>query len=148
MHAIDSDYLPGDQTPCGVYRVPAGYLQCRLKHCVQDNLQWHFFPRLDTVMRESLLNALNQTLHFPDYFGHNWDAAWDCLSEQVWPEGKRQILHLCIDADTFLAESDLHTFVELMVDACTCWASNNTACLVLIETDRRDSQTLNQLSSL
>jgi len=148
MHSTDSDELRNDKSPCGVYRVPAGYLQCCQSQPDQANLQWYFFPSLDVVVRESLLNALSETLHFPDYFGHNWDAAWDCLSEQVWSDNKRQIIHLRIDADTFLAESDLHTFVELMDDACTCWASNNTACLVLIETDRRDSQTLNQLRSL
>lgn len=148
MHTINSDKLPGEQSSYGVYRVPAGYLQSQLNQTNGEKLQWHLFPRLATVKRNSLLGALSATLHFPDYFGHNWDAAWDCLSEQLWPEGQQQIVHLCFDNDTELAEPDLHTFIELMEEACQHWAAQKMACQVLIETDRQDSQTLNALKSL
>lgn len=148
MPGISSIKPLGDKTPGGVYRAPLGYLQSQSNKCAREDMQWHIFPRLETVIRESLLDALNEALCFPDYFGHNWDAAWDCLSEQVWPLGKLQILYLRIAADVSLAESDLRTFVELMNDACKHWAEQHTACYVLIESDRYDSQTLNELSSL
>lgn len=142
MQPVNRAELPSDSLPCGVYRVAPGYLQGRIDQCAREDLQWHLFPHLKAVTRETLLAALSETLHFPDYFGHNWDAAWDCLSEQVWPSNKLHILHLRIDAEACLAETDVQTFVELMKDACQHWAAQNTVCYVLIETGRDDSQAL------
>lgn len=31
--------------------------------------------------REALFDALAEALSFPDYFGRNWDAVADCLSD-------------------------------------------------------------------
>lgn len=31
--------------------------------------------------KTSLLTALDNALNFPDYFAHNWDSAWDCLTD-------------------------------------------------------------------
>ena len=148
MQPTSRDGLSSDPLPCGVYRVPLGYLQSRIDQSALQDLQWHLFPHLEAVTRESLLTALSETLSFPDYFGHNWDAAWDCLSEQVWPSGQLHILHLRIEADAFLAETDVQTFVELMDDACQHWAAQNTVCYVLIEADRHDSKTINELKRI
>lgn len=35
------------------------------------------------VSKESVLNALSTAFDFPDYFGHNWDAAFDCLCDAM-----------------------------------------------------------------
>ncbi|WP_367111329.1 barstar family protein [uncultured Psychrobacter sp.] len=29
----------------------------------------------------NLLKALDKALSFPNYFAHNWDSAWDCLTD-------------------------------------------------------------------
>ncbi|WLP94895.1 barstar family protein [Psychrobacter sp. M13] len=31
--------------------------------------------------KATLLTALDKALSFPDYFAHNWDSAWDCLTD-------------------------------------------------------------------
>ena len=33
--------------------------------------------------KESFLGTLSAALQFPDYFGYNWDAFYDCLSDSV-----------------------------------------------------------------
>ncbi|WP_367108490.1 barstar family protein [uncultured Psychrobacter sp.] len=35
----------------------------------------------EVLDKASLLIALDNTLSFPDYFAHNWDSAWDCLTD-------------------------------------------------------------------
>lgn len=35
------------------------------------------------VTKDSVLNALSTAFDFPDYFGHNWDAAFDCLCDAI-----------------------------------------------------------------
>lgn len=34
--------------------------------------------------REVLLDELSRRLHFPDYFGGNWDALWECIRDLSW----------------------------------------------------------------
>jgi len=31
--------------------------------------------------KESLLTSLAKVANFPSYFAHNWDSAWDCLTD-------------------------------------------------------------------
>src|SRR5690625_5058438 len=36
--------------------------------------------------KAELLASIAQALEFPDYFGHNWDALGDCLTDLSWLE--------------------------------------------------------------
>ena len=38
-------------------------------------------PIGDVLDKETLLNSLAKVANFPDYFAHNWDSAWDCLTD-------------------------------------------------------------------
>ena len=38
-------------------------------------------PIGDVLDKESLLKSLAKAAHFPSYFAHNWDSAWDCLTD-------------------------------------------------------------------
>jgi len=42
--------------------------------------------------KKAFLNAAAQALRFPDYFGHNWDAFYDCLIELEHGEGGTLLL--------------------------------------------------------
>lgn len=35
----------------------------------------------EVLDKKALLTALGIALSFPDYFAHNWDSAWDCLTD-------------------------------------------------------------------
>lgn len=35
----------------------------------------------DIVDKTTLLSGLNSVAHFPEYFAHNWDSAFDCLTD-------------------------------------------------------------------
>lgn len=39
---------------------------------------------VDVHSKDELFRELSDTLSFPDYFGHNWDALWDCLNDFHW----------------------------------------------------------------
>ena len=43
---------------------------------------------------KALLEELYQRLHFPDYFGSNWDALWECIRDLSWlPPGPVVLKH-------------------------------------------------------
>ena len=42
--------------------------------------------------KEQLLKNIAQALEFPDWFGHNWDALEDCLTDLSWREAPAHVL--------------------------------------------------------
>jgi hypothetical protein len=50
---------------------------------------------LDVVVidaRENLFDSMARALGFPDWFGRNWDALEDCLSDLSWRQGSGHVL--------------------------------------------------------
>lgn len=114
---------------CGIYRMAAG----EPTTAANPALCWKSLASLPHIDRASLLSALGTTLAFPDYYGQNWDAAWDCLTELDWPSGQLLALHLPIAPDSEVVEADLEIFLELLQDACQHWAERGRALCLLIE---------------
>ncbi len=68
-----------------------------------------------TQGKEQLLMRIAQGLSFPDYFGENWDALIDCLSDLTWSQASEAIIDHAGIPD--LPVSDLRLYLESIVDA-------------------------------
>lgn len=71
-----------------------------------------------------LLTECARALDFPDYFGHNWDALEECLTDLEWLPAKGYIL-LITDAGCVLPddEEEYETFLEILRDAGETWGT-------------------------
>ena len=72
----------------------------------------------------SLLTECARALDFPDYFGHDWDALEECLTDLEWLPAKGYIL-LITDAACVLPddEEEYETFLEILRDAGEAWGT-------------------------
>jgi RNAse (barnase) inhibitor barstar len=72
----------------------------------------------------NLFDEFARALEFPDYFGHNWDALEECLTDLEWLPAKGYIL-LVTDAAHLLPNDDTEyeTFLEILRDAGEAWGS-------------------------
>jgi RNAse (barnase) inhibitor barstar len=62
-----------------------------------------------------LLERFSQELHFPDYFGGNWNAFFDCLCDLSWLiQSEIVIVHLSLPK---LASDDMKLYLECLADA-------------------------------
>jgi len=69
--------------------------------------------------KDELLQELCERLQFPEYFGFNWDALYDCLRDFNWIEKKGIVLvHIEIPK---LSDDDLRTYIEILIDAVNDW---------------------------
>jgi len=72
----------------------------------------------------SLFAEFARALKFPDYFGHNWDAVEECLTDLEWLPAKGYIL-LVTNAEGVLPEDEeeYETFLEILRDAGEAWGN-------------------------
>src|SRR6185436_4774837 len=69
--------------------------------------------------KHRLLNELSTLLRFPDYFGENWDALWDCLSDLSWISEKAIfIIHIDLPE---ISHSDLKVYLRTLSEATDDW---------------------------
>lgn len=105
-----------------------------LSSCEADTLRMvveRQFPRLFVASipgthcrtKRGLFGAFAEALRFPDYFGRNWDAFWECINDLSWLKATGYLL-IVSDAEMLLArnDGDYKTFISIMTDAGKAWA--------------------------
>lgn len=76
-----------------------------------------YFPLVENV--DDLFDNLRSILKFPDYFGDNWDALFDCLRDFYWIETKGIVLvHSELPK---LNNDDLKNYLKLLEEASIDW---------------------------
>lgn len=96
----------------------------------------------DICRADELLRALYYGLWLPSYFGFNWDALYDSLSDLAWiPQKKLVILHAKLPS---LPEADTRIYLEVLCDAAQKVATSGQRILEVIfpESDRSEIERL------
>jgi hypothetical protein len=76
--------------------------------------------------KADLLSTLARALHFPDSFGHNWDALVDSLSDLSFHAGtEASIDHASLPS---LPSADLSTYLRCLADALDRLHSREVEC--------------------
>lgn len=84
---------------------------------------------IDEVMRNAAqidlkdgnaLRAIARALHFPDWFGGNWDALEDCLGDLSWRPGEGHVLVL--RNWQALSTDDLGVLLDVLRSSADFWS--------------------------
>lgn len=97
--------------------------------------------RIDLSQAEDktgLLDAIGKAMHFPDWFGHNFDALSDCLTDLAWQpaEGYFVLLERC-DGIHGRAEADFVSTLQTFAQAADDWREQGVPfwCFVDMQAD-------------
>jgi hypothetical protein len=74
--------------------------------------------------KEALLQRIAAALQFPDWFGGNWDALEDCLTDLSWAPAAGYVL-LFEDAGRLPAD-DRRILVDVLAAAASHWSQRGT----------------------
>jgi hypothetical protein len=132
-----------DASRSGVYRTS------RTDEIVQATLDSALHvARIDlagTTRKETLFSRVAHALSFPEWFGGNWDALEDCLSDLSWMSAGGYVLLIAGAADVPVVERG--TLVDILASAAASWAErkrpffavflNGPAALPALYNDRR-----------
>lgn len=133
----------GDPAHAGVYRLEPSRAAALADLMVETTgLDWHRLGPAPRWSREALLDGLAESLGFPDYFGRNWDAAWDCLTELRWEARRARVV--VVPAAPWDAAA-LVAFTALMQDAAEHWAARGQALVTLVVAGEAEGEALEAL---
>jgi hypothetical protein len=69
--------------------------------------------------KEALLERIGQSLAFPEWFGKNWDALEDCLTDLSWCEASGHVLVF----DGITPRDELGVLIDVLASCAEFWAA-------------------------
>ncbi len=70
--------------------------------------------------KEALMQRIAQALEFPRWFGGNWDALEDCLTDLSWSKAAGHVL--LIEGASGLADDERGILIDILASAADWWA--------------------------
>ena len=74
----------------------------------------------DAADKRTLMARIAASLGFPGWFGENWDALEDCLTDLSWREAQGHVL--VFEEFQFLPDDVLALLIDVLVGAAEFWA--------------------------
>jgi RNAse (barnase) inhibitor barstar len=117
--------------PSSVYRVDSDVDAAALMHEAHVAGLTFFLVNCEAAdTKESLLRAIAESLSFPGYFGNNWDALEECLTDLSWLPAKGYVVLL--DRLEHTGPQVLAGALAIFEDAARYWARKKTPFYVLL----------------
>lgn len=133
-----SDELLSRTEHAGLY-----FLSPQRRKTIEAIAQTHHFPVLNADIGahtkiESTLRQLGKALHFPVWFGANFDALFDCLSDPDWYPAKGHVIILSgIDSLRTSDPDDFTTLIEVLQAAAEARCEAGSPLWILLDTPAR-----------
>lgn len=87
---------------------------------------------------EEVLRRLGAIFNFPTWYGANFDALFDCLTDPDWQPAKGYLLLITGIARLRLTNpEDFATLIEVFQAVADAWRGRNIPCWILIDTPAR-----------
>jgi hypothetical protein len=107
----------------GVYTAEPGLRSASIKKAAAGcKLDYTAVDLKGVTGREGLLRKMAAALKFPDYFGMNWDALNDCLTDMAWkPAGGYVVLLKKFGAVAEKCPDDVKVAGDIFASAAQYW---------------------------
>jgi hypothetical protein len=119
----------------GVYLLDETIPASEVEYVARD-LDFTFFhlPGSRIRSKKDFLREVAEILHFPDYFGHNWDALADCMTDITsGEENGRVILFDRFDLFAENSPAEFATAMEIFGESALFLSRQGTGYFVLLQ---------------
>ena len=84
--------------------------------------------------KDTFLSRIAEALEFPDWFGRNWDAFFDCLTDLSWLPSRGHVLVLLNSAEMRRdAPEAFDTAISIMREAALAWQKREGSLRVIMD---------------
>ncbi len=135
MSALPFHTLLSRAERAGIYHMPFA-ADLALEEAAESlEYPMHRVDLTQVTDKEGFLDAIGKALNFPDWFGHNWDALADCLTDLSWMAADGYVIILD-HADAFAAANptDFATALSILQDAADTWRDEGVPLWTLVGT--------------
>lgn len=132
-------FLSGALSP-GLYRLETPLSADELATMSQAHgVRLFYLNGAEIGNKAEFLQAIAAALSFPDYFGQNWDALEDCLTDLDWLEGDRVVL-LYEQPDRFAQAdpSEWEVALDILRSTVEYWRTTNRSLSVFFKGSNTD----------
>ncbi|MBI4961664.1 MAG: barstar family protein [Desulfomonile tiedjei] len=99
----------------------------------QHGLAFFFIDGLEIRSKDQFLEHVAGTLAFPEYFGHNWDALADCLTDMSWYGADGfVILYAAVDPFAEASREEFGTALEIFKESAEFWHDREKVMILLL----------------
>ena len=98
-----------------------------VKGLVDQGIQVFYLDGSNINDKKSFLNKTAEVMQFPNYFGHNWDAFDECITDLEWLPAKRYVV--IYNKPNLFAEAnplDWQIAYDTLQSAVEYWQSTST----------------------
>ena len=92
------------------------------------------FARIRIIGKTSFMRDISSALGFPAWFGENWDALEDCLTDLSWCVAEGHVL--VFEGFQAMSDDDVGVLIDVLITAAEFWAGQGRPFFaVLIDPD-------------
>lgn len=134
MNQESAAKLLADASRAGVFHLPQ-----RGRKALAEAAEGLGFERIKVSLegvrdKQGFLSAVSRALTFPAWFGQNWDALDDCLSDLSWRPAPGYLVTLSHADDFRVAQpADFHIALRIFSAAADAWRDDGVAFWTLVE---------------
>lgn len=118
----------------GVFHLPSAGREAMQQVVQEAELVFHLVNLDDGEEIDEAFEAIAAGMKFPEYFGHNFDALYDCLTDLTWQDSSATVIILTgCDALYASAPEDWETLINVFVAAAEFWRDEDVPFWVFID---------------
>ncbi len=121
-----------DAAASGLYTLdPGESIATLLDAAKQSKFQVFHLEGQQIISLDRYFEAIADLFEFPDYFGENWDAVADCLTDLSWDDGDR-VLVVYSNYQGLRDGDDWQVAMEVWSDAIEFWRGQGVMMAVVL----------------
>lgn len=100
---------------------------------IESGLDYARIDLHDVNNKQQVLQAIAAALEFPEYFGMNWDALYDCLTDMSWRRARGCVVLLAgFSSQEGDATTDLDVLIQVLNGVVEFWREREVPFYVIL----------------
>jgi RNAse (barnase) inhibitor barstar len=124
-----------EKTP-NIYQLKLDISQKNLSNfCQQNNFQLCYLDGINIKNKQEFFQGCISAFNLPEYFGNNWDACFDCLTDLSWCPANSYLFYYQ-NYQNFATNSpeDWDIFLDILQEAISHWKKQKIPFFVILST--------------